>query len=114
MLTAKLMELYDRVKQNKDIEAAELENLEECPFCEYKVVIDNENEKLFRCENEDCGAVTCRGCKKLVSVHCCAVAKAMLIPRLGSSAQELQRSASFIFYDILIFSCQSTWRRGRR
>ena len=75
ILTAKLMELYDRVKQNKDIEAAELENLEECPFCEYKVVIDNENEKLFRCENEECGAVTCRGCKKLVSVHRCAVLK---------------------------------------
>jgi|ERR1700722_690211 len=66
-LTPKLMDLYDRVKQNKEIEAAGLENLEACPFCEYKVVIENVEEKLFRCENSDCGAVSCRGCKKIVS-----------------------------------------------
>jgi hypothetical protein len=65
-LTPKLLELYDRVKQTKEIEAAGLENLEHCPFCEYKVVIDNPDEKLFRCENLECGAVSCRGCKKLV------------------------------------------------
>jgi hypothetical protein len=101
MLAAKLMELYDRVKQNKDIEAAELENLEECPFCEYKVVIDNENEKLFRCENEECGAVTCRGCKKLVSVHRCAVAK-----RCSASIRIICPGVAkvwpFIFCDILV------------
>src|ERR1700729_1931933 len=65
-LTTKLMALYDRVKQQKDIEAAGLEGLEECPFCEYKGVIENADEKLFRCENKDCEAVSCRGCKKLV------------------------------------------------
>ncbi|EGO04090.1 hypothetical protein SERLA73DRAFT_175842 [Serpula lacrymans var. lacrymans S7.3] len=64
-LTPKLMELYERVKQRKEIEAAGLENLEECPFCEYKVVIDNEQERLFHCDNADCGAVSCRECKKL-------------------------------------------------
>ena len=69
-LSPKLLELYERVKQRKDIEAAGLENLEECPFCEYKCVIDNEMEKLFRCENAECGAVTCRTCKKPVSVVC--------------------------------------------
>ncbi|KAG2352593.1 hypothetical protein BDR07DRAFT_1313156 [Suillus spraguei] len=63
-LTPKLLELYHRVKQRKDIEAAGLENLEECPFCDYKCVIENEMEKLFRCENADCGAVSCRECKK--------------------------------------------------
>ena len=67
-LTPKLLELYERVKQRKEIEAAGIEGLEECPFCEYKVVIENEQERLFRCENEACGAVTCRTCKKLVRV----------------------------------------------
>ena len=67
-LTPKLLALYERVKQRKEIEAAGLENLEECPFCEYKVVIDNPQERLIRCENEECGAVTCRECKKLVSI----------------------------------------------
>ncbi|KIJ11696.1 hypothetical protein PAXINDRAFT_84162 [Paxillus involutus ATCC 200175] len=63
-LSPKLLELYHRVKQRKEIEAAGLENLEECPFCEYKCVIENAMEKLFRCENGECGAVTCRECKK--------------------------------------------------
>ena len=67
-LTPKLLELYKRVKQRKEIEAAGLEGLEECPFCEYKVVIENDQERLFRCENEACAAVTCRQCKKLVRV----------------------------------------------
>lgn len=65
-LTPKLFTLYLRVKQRKEIEAAGLENLEECPCCEYKVVIENDEEKLFRCENVDCGAVSCRECKKPV------------------------------------------------
>ena len=68
VLTPKLLELYERVKQRKEIEAAGLEGLEECPFCEYKVVIENDQERLFRCENEGCGAVTCRKCKKPVRV----------------------------------------------
>ncbi|CCM00543.1 uncharacterized protein FIBRA_02577 [Fibroporia radiculosa] len=63
-LSPKLLGLYDRVKQRKEIEAAGIDNLEECPFCEYKCVIENEHEKLFRCENQECLAITCRQCKK--------------------------------------------------
>ncbi|KAF9234720.1 hypothetical protein BU15DRAFT_52263 [Melanogaster broomeanus] len=63
-LSPKLLELYHRVKQRKEIEAAGLDHLEECPFCEYQCVIENGMEKLFRCENGECGAVTCRECKK--------------------------------------------------
>lgn len=69
LLTPKLLALYERIKQRKEIEAAGLENLEECPFCEYKVVIENDQERLFRCENADCGAVSCRECKKLVGCN---------------------------------------------
>ncbi|KAJ3781897.1 hypothetical protein GGU11DRAFT_221731 [Lentinula aff. detonsa] len=65
-LSDKLWELYQRVKQRKEIEMAGLEGLEECPFCEYKCVIENPDEKLFRCGNEEtCGAITCRQCKKM-------------------------------------------------
>ncbi|ESK93036.1 ring finger [Moniliophthora roreri MCA 2997] len=64
-LPEKLMELYERIKQRKEIEMAGIEGLEECPFCEYKCVIENKEEKLFRCGNEEnCGAISCRQCKK--------------------------------------------------
>ncbi|KAF8956276.1 hypothetical protein BDZ97DRAFT_1852621 [Flammula alnicola] len=68
VLSTKLMDLYERVKQQKEIEQADLEGLEECPFCEWKCVLEvsKEEEKLFRCGNEDggCGEVSCRLCKQ--------------------------------------------------
>ncbi|PFH45453.1 hypothetical protein AMATHDRAFT_9204 [Amanita thiersii Skay4041] len=68
VLPRKLMDLYDRLKQQKEIQEADLEGLEECPFCDWKCVIDVDVtvEKLFRCGNLDggCGAVTCRQCKR--------------------------------------------------
>ncbi|GJJ08592.1 hypothetical protein Clacol_002811 [Clathrus columnatus] len=64
-LSPKLLQLYHRLKQQEEVAEASLEGLEECPFCEYKVVIENPDEKLFRCQNEECMAVTCRQCKKL-------------------------------------------------
>jgi TRIAD3 protein (E3 ubiquitin-protein ligase RNF216) len=88
-LTPKLLELYHRVRQRKDIEAAGLENLEECPFCDYKCVIENEMEKLFRCENVDCGAVSCRECKKPVRTQT-FLEGPFLIVSLGPSTEELQ------------------------
>lgn len=69
ILSAKLWDLYERVRQSKEVDAAGLEGLEECPFCEYKVLIECEfeQEKLLRCRNEECGKVSCRKCKKEVS-----------------------------------------------
>ncbi|KAF8954518.1 hypothetical protein BDZ97DRAFT_1864738 [Flammula alnicola] len=73
VLSTKLMDLYERVKQQKEIEQADLEGLEECPFCEWKCVLEvsKEEEKLFRCGNEDggCGEVSCRLCKQKVGVR---------------------------------------------
>ncbi|KAK2467968.1 hypothetical protein APHAL10511_000263 [Amanita phalloides] len=69
VLPQKLIDLYDRLKQQKEIEEADLEGLEECPFCDYKCVMDVDmtQEKLFRCGNYDggCGAISCRECKRL-------------------------------------------------
>lgn len=91
----KLLELYERVSQRKELEAAGLENLEECPFCEYQVVIENEHEKLFRCEREECGAVSCRKCKKPVSKACAVRSYWYLIGYApGSPAEELRGYAS--------------------
>ncbi|KAG5646163.1 hypothetical protein DXG03_004216 [Asterophora parasitica] len=54
-LPEKLMSLWERVKQRKDLEAAGLEDLEECPFCEWACV--NPDEKLLRCGNS--GGMRC-------------------------------------------------------
>jgi TRIAD3 protein (E3 ubiquitin-protein ligase RNF216) len=60
-----MMKLWERVKQQKEIEAAGLVGLEECPFCDYAVIIEDVEEKLLRCGNLDvCGVVSCRTCKK--------------------------------------------------
>jgi TRIAD3 protein (E3 ubiquitin-protein ligase RNF216) len=61
-----LLSLYEKVRQTKEIEAAGLDGLEGCPFCDFKIVIENPNERLFRCQNGECRAVTCRRCKKPV------------------------------------------------
>lgn len=63
----KTMSLYHRLRQLKDLEMAAIEGLETCPFCPFAAVIENEHEKLFRCQNEECKKVTCRKCKRLVS-----------------------------------------------
>ena len=72
ILSTKLYELYERLEQQKEIRQAELVGLEECPFCEWKCVVEvsTEEDNRFRCGNEEggCGVVSCRGCKKLVRV----------------------------------------------
>ncbi len=70
ILPAKLYDLYEQIRQRRDIELAELEGLEECPFCDYKVVVDVdfETDKVLRCQNEGCLKVSCRKCKKEVEV----------------------------------------------
>lgn len=63
-----MMKLWERVKQRKEIEAAGLIGLEECPFCDYAVIIEDAEDKLLRCGNLGvCGVVSCRTCKKSVS-----------------------------------------------
>ncbi|KAG9090822.1 hypothetical protein FS749_000263 [Ceratobasidium sp. UAMH 11750] len=63
-LPAKSFELWHRIKQEQEIELAQIPGLESCPFCSYAVVIENDQERLFRCENARCGIVSCRECKK--------------------------------------------------
>lgn len=64
VLSEKSIALYERLKQQSELEAAGLEGLETCPDCSFAAIIDNPDEKLFRCLNETCGKVSCRGCWK--------------------------------------------------
>jgi TRIAD3 protein (E3 ubiquitin-protein ligase RNF216) len=62
-----LLGLYERLRARDALKGAALENLTECPFCEYACVMEDEADRLFRCQSETCGVVSCRLCKKPVS-----------------------------------------------
>lgn len=64
LLSAKSLELYHRLKQASELESAEIDGLETCPKCPFSAIIDNPYEKLFRCLAPECGAVSCRKCRK--------------------------------------------------
>ena len=52
--------------QIKEIEKADIEGLEQCPFCPFATIMDTlpEQNKLFACQNPDCGKESCRLCKE--------------------------------------------------
>ncbi|KAG0053302.1 hypothetical protein BGZ83_001341 [Gryganskiella cystojenkinii] len=53
-----------RARQQSELKMAGLEGLVECPFCSYAAVIENEDDKEFRCEAPKCKRVSCRLCKE--------------------------------------------------
>lgn len=67
-LSPALIHLYERIKRVEEVRMAGLEGIEECPRCEFMIVIENPDERLFRCVKEECGAVTCRKCKHTVGL----------------------------------------------
>lgn len=59
-----LLEKLEQLQQEKDIRDAGLDNLEECPFCDYKAILPPIEEDFeFRCANQQCEKVSCRRCK---------------------------------------------------
>ncbi|GAA5899721.1 hypothetical protein JCM8208_004545 [Rhodotorula glutinis] len=63
-LSRKSIAALHRIKQEKEVDEAALEGLEKCPFCPFAMIIENPDERLFRCQREDCEVVSCRECKK--------------------------------------------------
>jgi len=61
-----LLEKLAQLQQEKDIRDAGLDDLEECPFCDYKAILPPIEEDFeFRCANLKCEKVSCRRCKAL-------------------------------------------------
>jgi len=74
LLPTKTLELYHRLRQSAELAAAAIDGLESCPACSYAVIIENEAEKLFICQNEGCKQVSCRKCKnKVCSITICCL-----------------------------------------
>jgi hypothetical protein len=60
----KLLQKLANLQQEKDIREANLDDLEECPFCDYKAIMPPIEENFeFNCANPDCEKVSCRRCK---------------------------------------------------
>ena len=61
--------IFDKVRRNEKIKKnsailslhlAEIDGLECCPYCPYAVIVDNPDDKIFRCLNPECLKETCR------------------------------------------------------
>lgn len=62
-LGASIMDKLDSLQQQDEIARADIEGLDECPFCEFKAICPPEDEdREFRCFNPDCEKVSCRLC----------------------------------------------------
>ncbi|ODQ55001.1 hypothetical protein SAICODRAFT_89121 [Saitoella complicata NRRL Y-17804] len=62
-LPEKNLEALLRIQQEEELRMADLEGLVRCPFCDYAEVIENPDDKEFRCKNEGCLEVSCRLCQ---------------------------------------------------
>jgi TRIAD3 protein (E3 ubiquitin-protein ligase RNF216) len=93
----KTITLLDKIQQEKELELAGLGGLEKCPFCvEYAVIIDNPDERLFRCEKLDCLKVSCRLCKKEghLGISCAEAEKENSLPSLHAVEGKLHLKSS--------------------
>lgn len=59
-----LLEKLAQIQQEQDIREAGLEDLEDCPFCDFKAIMPPIEEDFeFRCANPECEKTSCRRCK---------------------------------------------------
>ena len=64
-LPASTLAALQKIKTEKELDNPELEGLEHCPHCPFAMFIDNDQERLFKCQREDCMFVSCRKCKRV-------------------------------------------------
>ncbi|KAI4686295.1 hypothetical protein J4E81_008647 [Alternaria sp. BMP 2799] len=65
VLSDKTFERLEHMQQREDLEAAGLDFLSECPFCDFKMeCLPVEVDKEFRCQNPKCSKTSCRLCEK--------------------------------------------------
>ncbi|KAH9865798.1 hypothetical protein J1614_009385 [Plenodomus biglobosus] len=63
VLSEKTFERLEHMQQMQDLDAAGLDFLSECPFCDFKMECPPLHvDKEFRCESNKCGKTSCRLC----------------------------------------------------
>lgn len=61
----KLLKKFFDLKQQQEIREADLGDLAECPFCDYKEIYpDVEDNFEFQCQNPECMVLSCRRCSR--------------------------------------------------
>lgn len=73
-----LLQKLAELEQEKAIRDAGLEDLEECPFCDYKAIMPPIEEDFeFHCANHECEKTSCRRCKSIshIPLSCAEHAK---------------------------------------
>lgn len=63
-LDEKSLKYFERQSQQNEIRSSSLNDLESCPFCDYCMIMEDENNSVFECLNADCKIKSCRKCKK--------------------------------------------------
>ncbi|CAF0957227.1 unnamed protein product [Rotaria sordida] len=48
--------------QQEELRLANIPNFEQCKYCTFGTIIDDPNERVFRCLNQECLKETCRAC----------------------------------------------------
>jgi hypothetical protein len=63
-------ELWQKIAQEEDIAAAQIEGLEHCPKCEFCIIFEVGMDvvPVLVCLRSECRFVSCRGCKKKVYI----------------------------------------------
>ncbi|KAF3085855.1 hypothetical protein TWF102_011289 [Orbilia oligospora] len=66
----KMVSALERFEQRDMIMKAGIEDLVECPFCEFALIMQSsaEDDKEFRCQNPECGQISCRLCSKVTHI----------------------------------------------
>jgi TRIAD3 protein (E3 ubiquitin-protein ligase RNF216) len=68
-LDDKLVAALDKIEQEANLRLADIPDLERCPFCPYAAEYPPvEENKEFRCDNPECGIVSCRLCRKATHI----------------------------------------------
>lgn len=63
-LDRKAFALWERRVAQAELAAAGIIGLEECPFCDFAMVIEDNSVTVFSCQNEGCRKESCRSCRK--------------------------------------------------
>ncbi|GAA5837490.1 hypothetical protein JCM11251_002121 [Rhodosporidiobolus azoricus] len=53
-LSKKTIAALHKIRQEKEVDGAGIEGLEQCPFCPFAYIIENPDERLFHCQRDDC------------------------------------------------------------